>query len=168
MTAMAADAAELYKEDFYAWTRAQAAALRRLAAEQWNGPLDLDRLAEEVEDLGSSERYTVESQIQRLIIHLLKLEYSPAAQPRRQWRLSVLNARAEIERRLSNAMRGEVEARLDKLYGTARAAARIELVEHDELASAELLPKSCPYNWSQLLDPEWIPVNRHGLTDPEF
>lgn len=159
---------KLYEEDFYAWTKAQAAALRRLAAEHWNGPLDLDRLAEEVEDLGNSERYTVESQVERLLLHLLKLEYSPAAQPRRQWLLSVLNARAEIDRRLSSAMRREVEAKLDNLYRTARAAARIELTEHDEFASAELLPKRCPYGWAQLLDENWFPANRHGLTDPGF
>jgi Domain of unknown function DUF29 len=49
---MATSAERLYKEDFYAWTREQAAALRRLADERWNGPLDLLHLAEEVEDLG--------------------------------------------------------------------------------------------------------------------
>jgi len=38
----------LYRSDYYAWTRDQADALRRLAAERWNGPLDLANLAEEV------------------------------------------------------------------------------------------------------------------------
>lgn len=45
---MAARADDLYRQDFYAWTRAQADALRRLAAERWNGPLDLENLAEEI------------------------------------------------------------------------------------------------------------------------
>jgi hypothetical protein len=44
-----------FKEDFYAWTRDQAEALRRLADQRWNGPLDLLHLAEEVEDLGSEQ-----------------------------------------------------------------------------------------------------------------
>ena len=74
-----AEAAKLYDEDFYAWTRAQAEALRRLAGEHWNGPLDLEHLAEEVEDLGKSQRHAVESLIERIIEHLLKLEYSSRA-----------------------------------------------------------------------------------------
>ncbi len=39
---MATRQEDLYAEDFYAWTQDQAAALRRLAKERWNGPLDLD------------------------------------------------------------------------------------------------------------------------------
>ena len=35
---MATRAERLYKQDFYAWTRDQAAALRRMADERWNGP----------------------------------------------------------------------------------------------------------------------------------
>jgi DNA-binding PucR family transcriptional regulator len=69
-----AKAAILYDKDFYAWTRAQADALRRLASERWNGPLDLEHLAEEVEDLGRSELSTVRSQLERVLEHLLKLE----------------------------------------------------------------------------------------------
>ncbi len=44
---MATREEDLYAEDYYAWTRDQAAALRRLAKEHWNGPLDLAHLAEE-------------------------------------------------------------------------------------------------------------------------
>jgi hypothetical protein len=62
-------------------------------------------------------------------------------------------------------MRREVEARLAELYATALEGARIEMIEHDELASAELLPRSCPYTWKQMLERQWLPVNRHGLTD---
>jgi hypothetical protein len=51
---MATRAERLYKDDFYAWTRDQAAALRRLGEQRWNGPLDLLHLAEEVEDLAAS------------------------------------------------------------------------------------------------------------------
>src|SRR5918996_323450 len=49
--------------------RDQAAALRRLADERWNGPLDLLHLAEEVEDLGSEQQWAVESQLERIIEH---------------------------------------------------------------------------------------------------
>ncbi len=44
--------AALDDEDFYAWTQDQAEALRALARQRWNGPLDLEHLSEEVEELG--------------------------------------------------------------------------------------------------------------------
>ena len=90
---MATSAERLYKDDFYAWTRDQAAALRRLADERWNGPLDLLHLAEEVEDLGSEQQWAVEGQLERIIEHILKLEHSPSVGPRRQWMIKVVDAR---------------------------------------------------------------------------
>jgi hypothetical protein len=131
-----AKAAELYDEDFYAWTREQADALRRLAAERWNGPLDLERLAEEVEDLGSSQRHAVESLIERVLEHLLKLEYSPAADLRRGWLISVLHARNHARKRMTAAMRQEVEPCLGDAYGRARRVAMLALWEHGEANSA--------------------------------
>ncbi len=45
----------LYETDYYAWTKAQAAELRTLAAARVNTTLDLENLAEEVESLGRSD-----------------------------------------------------------------------------------------------------------------
>ena len=161
-----AKAAKLYEDDFYLWTRSQAEALRRLAAERWNGPLDLEHLAEEVEDLGTSQLSTVRSQIERVIEHLLKLEFSPAADPRRGWLVSVLNARGHAADRMTAAMRNEIEPALPRLYARARRRAVISLTEHGELDLAAVLPKTCPYTLDQLLDEDWFPANQHGLVDP--
>ena len=73
---MATRAAALYDEDYYAWAKGQAEALRDLAEARWNGPLDLENLAEEVDDLARSEWRAVRSQTTRLIEHLLKLEHA--------------------------------------------------------------------------------------------
>ena len=161
-----AKAAKLYEDDFYLWTRSQAEALRRLAAERWNGPLDLEHLAVEVEDLGTSQLSTVRSQIERVIEHLLKLEFSPAADPRRGWLVSVLNARGHAADRMTAAMRNEIEPALPRLYARARRRAVISLTEHGELDLAAVLPKTCPYTLDQLLDEDWFPANQHGLVDP--
>ena len=79
---MATRPEQLYKDDFYAWTRDQAQALRRPTEARWNGPLDLEHLADEVEELGMQARNAVRSQLLRILEHALKLEYSPAAEPR--------------------------------------------------------------------------------------
>jgi hypothetical protein len=160
-----AESAKLHDEDFYAWTRAQAEALRRLASERWNGPLDLEHLAEEVEDLGTNQLGTVRSQIERILEQLLKLEYSPAADPRRGWLISVLDARGHVRQRMTAAMRNEVEPGLAAVYLHARRRANLSLSEHGELDLAELLPKACPYTFDEVLDEDWFPANRHGLID---
>src|SRR6266702_811353 len=67
-----------YEDDFYAWTQYQAEVLRSLHVS--DNRFDREHVVEEIEDLGKSERDAVRSQIRRIIEHLLKLEYSPAAE----------------------------------------------------------------------------------------
>ena len=71
---MATKPAELYDEDFYAWTQQQAQALRTHF--QGDNRLDVEHLAEEVEDLGKSELHAVESFVENVIERLLKIDYS--------------------------------------------------------------------------------------------
>ncbi|MCS6779207.1 MAG: DUF29 domain-containing protein [Geminicoccaceae bacterium] len=163
----ALDPAELYERDFYAWTRQQARALARLRGGAGNLGLDPAHLAEEIRDLGSEQRHAIESQLERLIEHLLKLEYSQLAEPRRVWGRSVIGARDEIERRLTPSIARLLARRLAKLYGRARRNARLALLDHPEPEVAVALPETCPYTLEQLLDDGWYPTNRHGLPSPE-
>ena len=71
---MATRTEQLYENDFYAWTRDQAKALRRLAATRPNVELDFGHLIEEAADLGVSQRDALRSQVRRIIVHCLKLE----------------------------------------------------------------------------------------------
>ena len=147
--------ASLYETDFYAWTREQAALLREVAALRRNEPLDWDHLAEEIEDLGGSERDAVESQLSTIIEHLLKLEHSNAVNPSPAWRLTVTRARDTLERKMTGTLTNHLRATLDKRYRSGRKFALIGLEEYDETAD---LPPDCPYTWEQLLDEDWWPV----------
>ncbi len=155
----------LYEEDFYAWTRAQARALRQLARTRPNVPVDWKHLVEEVEDLGRSELHAVRSQLRRALVHLLKLAVSPACGPRRLWRASVLDARAEIEERLSATLRRRLARELSEIYVRARAIAAEELAAHGEHEAAAHLPERCPWTLAQLLDPDFWPEPRHAHGD---
>ena len=62
---MATKAADLYDEDFYAWTQQQAEVLRTHF--QGDNRLDVEHLAEEVEDLGKSELHAIESYVENII-----------------------------------------------------------------------------------------------------
>jgi Domain of unknown function DUF29 len=66
--------ASLYDEDFYAWTQQQAGLLRRMP--RVGTELDLDNIAEEIEDLGRSDLRTAQSLVEHIIEHLLKLEFA--------------------------------------------------------------------------------------------
>ena len=154
--------AALYEQDFYAWTQAQAAALRTLAEQRWNGPLDLENLSEEVEDLGRATKNACLSQIERLIQHLLKLEHSPSEAPRRQWQLSCHDARRELHRQLTPSIRRIVETELAGLARAARRAAALELADQDGEQVAARLPETPGYTLDQLLDEDWWPL-RHVI-----
>jgi DNA-binding PucR family transcriptional regulator len=158
---------KLYKDDFYAWTRDQGQALRRLAEQRWNGPLDLEHLAEEVEELGMQARNAVRSQLERVIEHLLKLEHSPAAEPRAGWMNSVDDARARTEDAMTPTIRRETEPLLSMLYRRARRRVARDLVAQGEKEAARALPADCPYAFDDLIADDWWPVNRHGLRDDD-
>ncbi len=111
----ATDLAELYERDFYAWTRMQVRALRRLAATRPNLELDLPRLVEEVASWGKSEYDAVRSHLRRVIVHLLKLAWSPAHEPRAGRVASVAEARAELADRLTPSLERRLRRELEAI-----------------------------------------------------
>jgi len=144
-----------YDDDFYAWTQYQAEVLRTLPTS--DNRFDREHLAEEIEDLGKSERDTVESQIVKILEHLLKLAYSPADRPRYGWMGSIADARRILRKRLTPTLRRYVEDDLAELYRDGREAAELSLRDHGEHDAAVILPASCPFSLDRILDREWYP-----------
>ena len=97
-----------YTDDFYAWTQYQAEVLR--TSRYADNRLDGEHVAEEIADLGKSERDAVRSQIVRIIEHLLKLEYSPAADPRFDWMASIVEAPRVLTDKLTATLRRDAAA----------------------------------------------------------
>ncbi|HEX6114847.1 MAG TPA: DUF29 domain-containing protein [Geminicoccaceae bacterium] len=143
---------ELYERDFYAWTREQATLLRAGRYDE----LDLEHLSEEVEDLGGSLYRSVRSRMRTIIEHLLKLEHSPAAEPRSLWRDTIQAQRADLEDDLTASLRRRLQSELPKHYLRARAAAARSLRRYGETAAADALPETCPYTLDQIVG-DWLP-----------
>jgi Domain of unknown function DUF29 len=153
--------AELYETDFNAWAEQQA----RLLRERRFDELDLEHLIEEVADLAINQRHAVLGRARRILQHFLKLEHSPATWPRRGWQETIVTQRTDLEERLTTTLRRELEAGLADAYSRARRDAAKDL-RRDKVVEAEL-PASCPYTLDQVLDPDWLPKNRHGVTDDD-
>src|SRR6516225_2610141 len=87
-----------YDEDFYAWTKEQAALLRLGAIQE----LDLTNLAEEIEDLGHSQQDKLASHLLVLLTHLVKLMLAAIHRPHdyaraaHGWRLTCRAQRLQI------------------------------------------------------------------------
>jgi hypothetical protein len=151
----------LYERDFYAWTQEQAKELRRFARTRPNLPLDLAHLAEEIRDLGKSERNAVFSLAEQIIRHFLLIEHSPARELRLHWMDEVDEFRAQIERKMSPTIRRHLKRELDEVFARARRRLARKLRRHGEDRAAESLPAECPYTIEQVLG-EWMPQLRAG------
>jgi hypothetical protein len=143
------DRRSLYDEDVYAWAKQQADALRRLARTGRDLPneLDLENVAEEIEDVGKSELSKVESYIQLTLVHLLKAASVPQARAYRKWMIEVRVFRAELLKNLTRAMRQNID--MDELWGLARLRAEADLLDNGDEISPNL-PGRSPFSLEDL------------------
>ena len=144
-----------YDDDFYAWTQYQAEVLRTLRTR--DNRFDREHLVEEIEDLGNSERDAVRSQVRRILVHFLKLAYSPARNPRFGWMGSIVDARAQLDDKLSPTLRRDIDQTFARLFAAARKQAALELQEYGEQDARRSLPTECPYTIEQIFAEDWYP-----------
>ncbi len=130
----------LYDEDVVLWSEQQAAALRRATQAGSNLPIDWENVAEEIDSLGRSQRTALASQLQRILQHLMKLQASPATDPRRGWAETILQARGEIEDLLedSPSLRREIPELIARELPKARKRVRDALALYEERPTVEL------------------------------
>jgi len=143
---------DLYEADVYAWSKEQADLLRARRFED----LDIEHLIEEVDDLGESLYRSARSRIRTIIEHLLKLEHSPARDPRAGWVETVMAQRSDLEDELTASLRPRIEQALSRTYNQARRNTAAALREHGEQATADALPETCPYSLDQITG-DWLP-----------
>ena len=141
----------LYQQDIYLWSREQSAALRDAAGAKLNLPIDWENVAEEIESVGNSERLALSSQIARIVEDLMKLDASPAPDPRRGWISTIIDAQREIEDVLesSPSLCREVPAIIAKQIPRARKSVGIKLKLYDETPTVDL--ETLTYSEEQVL-----------------
>lgn len=138
-----------YDQDYYLWFADQA---RLLRAGQWQ-QIDVEHLAEELEDMGKREKRALRSRTVILLAHLLKYAHQPDHRSP-NWIGTIREQRKQLQ-----------ELMLDSPSLTPRFAADLE----DSYLSARLLaagetglpetqfPPTCPFSAEQLLDQGYWP-----------
>ena len=145
-------AKDLYETDLCLWPRRQAMLLRAGRFEE----LDLENLIEEVEGLADALESSVRSRGITIMMHLLKLEHSPAQDPRIGWRETIRTRRTEPLNDLKPTLVRHLGERLPQLYARARHDAEGSLRDRGEQAAADALPATRPYTLDQITG-DWLP-----------
>src|SRR5262249_39651531 len=133
----------------YAWVMHNAALMRegRLAE------LDTDHLAEEIEDMGKSEKGELISRLTVLLCHLLKWKFQPTLRDH-SWKYTIKEQRIRTLERLedSPSLKYELEKKLESAYKLAvlGAAKETSLEEED-------FPQKCPFTLAECLDDTFFP-----------
>lgn len=132
-----------YETDYFGWLNEQARAVRE---GRWSG-VDREMLAEEIEDLGKSERRSIVSAFEVLLLHMLKLRYQPERRSA-SWEATVKVQRMHLDKLL--AENHTLRARLPELLADAYAAARIQASGETGL-DLSVFPEQCEWPLGQVL-----------------
>jgi hypothetical protein len=152
---------ELYRRDFHARAQQQGALLRRRAdgALVNDAALDWSNIAEEIETLGRSEASKLSSMIGTIIEHLMKLQTSPAVDPRIGWMETISRGRVDIEEHLEDnpSLKPKIPAMLAQATKYARRRVQNSLELYGEQPRLDL--NSLTYTAEQMLG-DWYPAEQ--------
>lgn len=143
---------QTYETDFLRWTQEQSALLR---AGKW-AELDQEHIAEYLEDMGREQKLALQSLLRQILLHLVKLQHSPAAAPRSKWTEEIIEFRDQAQARIdaTPSLKHHAPELFDKAWQQARGAAQRTFELHGEQVS---VPDICPYRIEQALDPDYFP-----------
>lgn len=147
-----------YEQDVVKWSEEQAALLRQRDFSH----LDIEHIAEEVEDVGKSEQRELMSHMVVLLAHLLKWEYQPERRGA-SWEKTIKAQRIEIAFNIKETpslkTRLENEAWQQVVWAKAVSAAVAE-------TDLDIFPEESPWTMQQVLSNEFFPGNNwpdHGI-----
>lgn len=139
-----------YDQDVVAWANEQAALLR---AGKFSA-IDIEHIAEEIEDVGKSEQRELASRMAVLLAHLLKWQFQPERQSK-SWMRTIKEQRRAIAAHLEETP--SLKASLSRphwlvgVWADAVASAASETGLDD-------LPVNLPWTMEQVLDGDFFPA----------
>jgi len=138
---------DLYDRDVLAWSQHQAELLRRLARGERANDIDWTHVVEEIEDVGLSELHAVESFLDLMLVHLLKVCGWPDSPSVRHWRVEIASFQKNAVRRFAPSMRQRID--LPRLWRDAME--QLEGADYDDRPPRPW-PAACPFTLDELLN----------------
>ena len=137
-----------HDDDFYAWTQEQAQLLRTGKFNQ----IDFHYIAEEIEDMGRSEKRELESRLELLLMHLLKWQFQPNLRSR-SWQLIIKEQqRLRLEKLLAEnpSLKSFLADSLEKIY-------QLAIISAERETGLSSFPQICPYSMTDIFIYEFLP-----------
>lgn len=138
------DNTSIDENDLHAWAIRQAALLRARRLDQ----LDLDRIAGELDDVGSEIYERLESALTILFMHMLKWDFQPERRSR-SWEATIREQRRRIAKLLNDnpSLKSKLESAKEAgyLYGRDRASGETDI-------AIERFPEQSPYDWRDMTE----------------
>lgn len=138
-----------YDADIVAWANEQARLIRAGRFDL----LDLEHIAEEIEDVGKSEQRELANRMAVLLAHLLKWKYQPERRGT-SWQLTIRNQRLDIEDCLKDTP--SLKGKLAEVEWWIRAW-RGALSKAAEETGRSDFPATCPWTTQEVLNQDWLP-----------
>ena len=140
-----------YNTDVIAWANEQAAFIRSGRFEL----LDIEHIADEIEDVGKSEKREIKSRIVVLLSHLLKW----ARQPDRQgnsWRRTINVQRRDVVGCLKDTPSLKPDLQNHEWLESIWAGA-LDMAVKETGLPFDAFPEECPWTMSQIIDSDFWP-----------
>lgn len=138
-----------YDQDIVAWASQQAEFLRAGRFDL----LDLKNIADEVEDVGRSEKRELLSRMAELMAHLLKWHFQPERRGA-SWETSIRKQRKGIARALEETPSLKAELASERWQQNAWDEAVKRAADQTDIG---YFPESCPWTMAQVRDEDWFP-----------
>lgn len=132
-----------YELDAYGWAMAQARLIRERRFDQ----LDIENIAEEIEDVARSEQRAAESALRLIMLHILKWQYQPERRSR-SWAGTIKIQRLHYGRQLRR--NPGMKPQSEEMRAEAYELARVEAETETGLPLATF-PET-PLDWATILD----------------
>lgn len=141
--------AELYDQDYCLWIKNTVKLLR----EGELSKLDIPNLIEEIEDMSKREKKALESNLEILLMHLLKYKYQPE-KITNSWKFTIREHRNRIKKafKYSPSLKIFFQDVFVESYQQARKFAA------DETGlSIDTFPQQCCFSLEEVLDENYLP-----------
>ena len=139
----------LYQTDFDHWLQETANLLRSGDMEK----LDCENLAEEIEDMAGSRKDALESNLIKVLQHLLKWKYQPQKRTN-SWKASI----TEHSLRLNKAFKKSPSLKpyFEQVFAECYQDARL-ITSQETGLDIGVFPEICPFAQADVLNPQYLP-----------